>query len=129
MRKRDLLSRIDGHLRRGDDVFSRIDSHLERGDELFGRVEAALDRNSAAFDRNGEAFDRHGEAFERNMAAVSDLSEFIREQNTRAEKVTNRQIERIDKIAAGQDELIQENRAQRLALLALIDRLPPPRAD
>ena len=93
---------------------------------------AAFDRNTVAFDRVMAALDRHEQMFEEHKL-------FIREMTRRGEKVVqdlihgNRdfnaaQTKRTDEIAAELRDGREERRAQTAALLALIDRLSPPRS-
>jgi chromosome segregation ATPase len=116
---------------------------MERGDELMELNRAAFERNEAAFERNTQAFerlmaamDRHERAFEESREDRDDLKQFIREMNMRSEKrlqewlrrqeeVHAEHTARTDAIVRHLDDLSQESRAQREALLALIDRLPP----
>jgi chromosome segregation ATPase len=125
---------------------ARVERHLERGEELmelnraaFQRNEAAFERNTQAFERLMEAMDRHERAFEESREDRDDLKQFIREMNMRSEKrfqewlrrqeeVHAEQTARTDAIVRHLDDLSQESRAQRGALLALIDRLPPSKA-
>src|SRR4051794_11355832 len=129
----------------------RIDAHLERGAELMERNERAFDRFVEADDRNTRAFDRNTEAFHEwkasqaeFRAALADFRvqrqedlraqreesrEFIREITLRVERggrahvrALNALSDRVGKEAA---ELVQEMRAQRGALLAILDRLKP----
>jgi hypothetical protein len=109
--------------------FRRIDAHLERGNELFERNERAFerfveadDRNTAAFDRNAAAFDRNTAAFERFEAREDDLREFMREMILRVERGGREQLLEMRRIG---DEITSELRAQRGALLAILDRLSP----
>jgi len=116
----------------------------------FERLMSAFDRFEQAFDRHEQAFDRHEQGFERVMTALDrheaqtgDLTVFIRDINRRSEKVVNDLLrgnrefcrELIAKTDAKADEIMaelkegrEESRAQRQALLNLIDRLPPPQA-
>lgn len=117
---------------------------------VFERLMSAFDRFEEAFDRHERAFDRHEQGFERVMTALDrhgaqtgDLTVFIRDINRRNEKVVNdllrgnREFCReltaktnstTEKILARLDDAREESKAHRQALLALIDRLPPPQA-
>jgi hypothetical protein len=128
---------------------------MERGEELMELNQAAFERNEIAFKRNEAAFERNTQAFERLMAAFDRFEKtteeqqvFIRDMNRRNEIVIQRMIrdhdefmktlgvrdekrereerEKTDRILASLDEAREESRAHREALLALIDRLPPP---
>jgi len=128
---------------------------MERGEELMELNRAAFERNEVAFKRNEAAFDRNTQAFERLMAAFDRFEKtndeqqiFIRDMNRRSEVVIQKMIRdhdefmktlgvrdekrereerrRTDLLIAEMKEAREESRAQREALLALIDRLPPP---
>lgn len=104
---------------------------------------AVHERHALAFERLMTAFDRHEESFERVLATLDrhesqtdDLRIFIRDMNRRSEKVIqellngNREFCRelnakTDGLLAEMKEVREESRAQREAMLALIDRLPP----
>ena len=97
----------------------------------------AFERNTQAFERVMAALDRHERLFEENRGTGEDLKRFIHEMNLRTEKTTAElfrrngefsaeQSQRTDAIVRRLDDLTQESRAQREALLSLIDRLPPP---
>lgn len=116
---------------------------MERGEELMELNRAAFDRNLAAFDRNTQAFervmatlDRHEKLYEEAKGTNEDLKVFIRETNLRSEKAIQEMLRRneefnkeqslrTDAIVSRLDEVNEEQRAQRQALLVLIDRLPP----
>lgn len=105
---------------------------------------AAFDRNTQAFERLMVTLDRHEQLFEESRrdrkeigADKEDLKMFIREMNMRAEKRFQDWSRRNDEFMAEMsaktkailremEEGREESRAQREALLALIDRLPPP---
>jgi hypothetical protein len=121
-----------------------LSARLERGEELMRLNRAAFDRNTQAFERMMAAFDRHERLFEENRrdrkeieTDREDLKVFIREMNVRAEKRFQVWSQRNDEFMAEMSaktkaillelkEGREESRAQREALLALIDRLPPP---
>jgi hypothetical protein len=110
---------------------------MERGEELMELNRAAFDRNTQAFERVMAALDRHEQLFEEARGNTEDLKVFIRETNRRSEKVleemlrrnaefNEEQSRRTDRIVARLDDAREESKAHREALLALIDRLPPP---
>jgi len=92
----------------------------------FERMMAAFDR----FDRRTEEFDRRTEEFDRrtkeSQGEKDDLKTFIREIALRGEKVMQEQAKRTDEIVAELRDGRDERRAQTAALLAVVDRLPPP---
>ena len=123
---------------------------MERGEELMELNRVAFDRNMAAFDRNTQAFERVMAALDRHEQTVAEQATFIRDMNRRSEVVTQQIIRdhqefmkalnvrdekaerdrekaerRTDKILGELKDLREESRAQRKALLAMIDRLPP----
>ena len=126
---------------------------MERGEELMELNRAAFDRNLAAFDRNTQAFERVMTALDRHEQMYEENKLFVRDMNRRAEIVTQQVVRdhqqfmkelsmrdersererekadrRTDKILVELKDLREESKAQRQALLALIDRLPPAQA-
>lgn len=99
----------------------------------------AFDRNTQAFERVMAALDRHEQMFEENHIFMRDMNrrnevvtqqiirdhqEFMKGLSVRDEKAERR----TDKILDELKDLREESRAQRQALLAMIDRLPPAEA-
>jgi len=119
---------------------------MERGEELMQLNRAAFDRNTQAFQRVMAALDRHEQtvagqaAFIRDMnrrnevvtqQIVRDHQEFMEGLNVRderAERHRERAERKTDKILGELKDLREESIAQRQALLAMIDRLPPAEA-
>jgi hypothetical protein len=117
----------------------RLERHLERGEEL-------MQLNRTAFDRNTQAFERVMAALDRHERTVADQATFMRDMNRRSEVVTQQIIRdhqefmkalnvrdeqaerRTDEILGELKDLREESRAQRQALLAMVDRLPPAEA-
>src|SRR3954469_10731822 len=137
------LRRIDAHLERGAEL-------MERNERAFDRFVQADDRNSRAFDRNTEAFERNTEAFYEWKASQAEFRdqfrdqlrdqlesfrvqqqeefrEFMREIVLRVERGGRAQVRAMRDLAndVGRrtDELVSEMRAQRGALLAILDQL------
>jgi hypothetical protein len=113
------LRRIDAHM-------ERANAHMERANELFERNERAFERFVEADDRNTAAFERNTRAFEKWEAQQDDMHEFMREITVRVERSGRehaRAIRRMGEELAS--ELGTELRAQRGALLAILDRLAP----
>ncbi len=131
----------------------QIARHMERGEELMELNRVAFDRNMAAFDRNTQAFERVMAALDRFEQTSEEQQIFIRDMNRRAEVVTQQVIRdhqqfmkelnvrdekaerdrekadrKTDKILVELKDLREESKAQRKALLAMIDRLPPAEA-
>ena len=100
----------------------RIDAHLERGNELFERNGRAFERFVEADDRNAAAFERNTAAFERWEAREDEYREFMRELTLRVERGGREHTRAIRRLT---DEFVTEMRAQRGALLAILDRLSP----
>lgn len=127
---------------------------MERGEELMELSRTAFERNELAFKRNEAAFERNTQAFERLMKAfdrfektndeqqvfirdmnrrnevviqklIRDHDEFMKTLKVRDEKREREESRRTDLLIAEMKEAREESRAQREALLALIDRLPP----
>lgn len=117
----------------------------------FERSEVAFKRNEAAFERNTQAFERLMAAFDRFEGRSEQQEVFMRDMHRRNEVVVQQLIadhrkfmekleardegagrdrekadRKTDKILAELTDLREESRAQRGALLKLIDRLPPP---
>jgi hypothetical protein len=146
MRRRE-LSEI---AKRSEEELRLSRAAAERHALAFERLMAAFDRHEQAFERHQQAFERHEEGFERVVATLdrqeaqaSDLGVFIRDMNRRSEKVIddllrgNREFckeltaktnSATEQLFARMDEASEESKAHREALLALIDRLPPPQA-
>jgi len=117
---------------------------MEHGEELMELNRTASERNRAAFDRNTQAFERMMAALDRFEQTSGEQKVFIRDMNRRAEIVVQQVIQdhqkfmaeltvrdekadrNTDKILSELKDLREESRAQRGALLTLIDRLPPP---
>jgi hypothetical protein len=126
-------------LMRRKELSARLDGHMERGEHLMELNQAAFDRNTQAFERTMVALDRFEEKMEENTI-------FIRDMNRRSERVVQDLIrgnakfvaeqgefiaaqgKRTDEILAEMRDVREESQAQRKALLAILDRLPPPAA-
>jgi hypothetical protein len=98
-------------------------------DDWGRRIEEAFRRNTEAFERNAEAFDRNTEAFDEWKAERQDMREFMREITQRVERSGRAEVRALDtlteEIRAMRQEWVAEMRAQRGALLAILDRLSP----
>jgi hypothetical protein len=98
------------------ELLSRIDRHLARGNELF-------DRNTEAFDRNTEAFDRNTEAFESNRDVILGLQQFARDLAGRFER-TMRSVEvAMREHAASAADLAAAAKAHEQTLFFILDEL------
>ena len=100
---------------RQKELLRRIDAHLERGIELMDRIteELALTREQVRLSREDRA--QITETFRQER---QDLRTFIREIVIRMERAASQQAEELL-------DLREDSRAQRDALLRLIDRLGP----
>jgi chromosome segregation ATPase len=124
-------------MERGEELMELNRHELELNRAAAERNTQAFERLMAAFDRHEKAFERHEKEFERVPVAIDaqesradDLKIFIRDITRRSEKVVQDLIqgnrEFMAKLEAEIKEGREEARAQTQALLALIDRLPPP---
>jgi hypothetical protein len=116
----------------------------ERNTQAFERLMAAFDRFERTFDRHEKAFEQNQQAFEQVPKALDDQQEhtgdlkvFIREINQKSEKAIQallrhgdqfmaEQAKRTEEIVAELRDSRAERRAHTDALLAVLDRLPPP---
>jgi hypothetical protein len=143
MRRRELSERIERHMERGEEEMKLSRATHQRHALAFERLMAAFDRHEQAFERHEAGFERMIAALDRHEARTDDLKVFIRDMNRRSEKVvqdlvkgnqefcrrlTTKTDAKTDKILARLDDAREESKAHRQALLALIDRLPPPTA-
>lgn len=114
---------------------------LESNEAASRRGEVAFQRNEAAFERNTQAFERVMAALDRHEQMLEENKLFLREMNRRNERVVQNLIRgnrefmgelsrelrgKGDAILVALKEVREESKAQTQALLALIDRLPPP---
>lgn len=121
------LRRLDAHLERGNELFERGNELFERNERAFERFVEADERNTEAFHRNTEAFNRMMAAFDRWEAREDEHREFMREIILRVERGGREHLREIRQMG---DEMVAEIRAElsagRGALLAILNRLPPP---
>lgn len=125
------------------ELSERIERNLERSEAEFRLCRAAFDRNGQAFERMMAAYDRFEQAFDENQVFMRDMhrrselvtqqiirdhQEFMQELRKNSETSRREANSRTDKILARLDDAREESKAHREALLALIDRLPPPKA-
>jgi hypothetical protein len=128
----------NGRMRRRE-LSERLEGSLERGETEMRLSRAAFDRNGQAFERMTAAFDRFEQAFESNQVFMRDMhrrNEIVTQQVIRDHQEFMQRLmagderadRKSDQILAELKEGREESRAQRQALLALIDRLPPQAA-
>jgi hypothetical protein len=86
------------------------------------RIDAQMDRANEIAARHERAFERHTAAFERWEAQQDDMRQFMREITLRVERSGREHSREIRRMG---DEIVTELRAQRGALVAILDRLAP----
>jgi hypothetical protein len=106
---------------------ARIERHMERGEELMELCRLAFKENQQAFKESREAFEEN-RLFVRDMTRRSEkvVQELVRSHERFHRELSAEMRSKTDAILAELREGREESRAQRQALLALIDRLPPP---
>jgi hypothetical protein len=115
----------------------RLERHIERGEELMELNRTAFDRNTQAFERVMAALDRHEQMTEEQKTFIRDtnrrseivVQQIVRDHQEFMAKLNVRDTEadrKTEKILVELKDLREESKAQRQALLTLIDRLPPP---
>jgi hypothetical protein len=115
----------------------RLERHIERGEELMELNRTAFDRNTRAFERVMAALDRHEQMAEEQKTFIRDtnrrsetvVQQIVRDHQEFMAKLNVRDTEadwKTEKILVELKDLREESKAQRQALLTLIDRLPPP---
>jgi hypothetical protein len=133
-----------GMVRKGLSV--RLERHIERGEELMELNRTAFDRNTQAFERVMAALDRFEQTSDEQRIFIRDMNrrsevvvqqivrdhqEFMKGLSVRDEKADLDRAKadrKTEKILVELKDLREEARAQREALFALIDRLPPAQA-
>lgn len=88
-------------------------------DEILMRLDATLAENSRVIAENSRVIAENARVFAEHSQAVADFRTFTRDLVTRQERF-------MSQVVAELRDLRAESRAQREALLRLIDRLPPP---
>lgn len=120
--------------------FDRFQERFDRMDERFNRFDERFNR----FDERFERYEKRSELHEKRLdRKLDEHTVFLHEISRRSEKAMQNLIKRngefFDALSAKLDantevllaevrENREESRAQREALLALIDRLPPAQA-
>ncbi|HEX8688898.1 MAG TPA: hypothetical protein VF729_01505 [Solirubrobacterales bacterium] len=142
-----VMARFDRHdkvFEQHEKAFTQHERTMEQHGKAMQSHERAMEQHGKAMQSHEQAFAKHEEVMERVTAALDrheaqadDLKIFIRDQNRRSEKVVQHllrrseafnaeQSRRTDAIVARLEEVTKEQKAQREALLRVIDRLPPP---
>lgn len=118
MRTRAVLERLDHHMDRMDGHMERIDGHTVRADERWAEISEEIRLTRVEIELSRQQRDRHAEMY-------ADLRLFTRDMMRRMERQS-------DAVVAELRELGADSRAQRQALLLMLDRIepggPPPGA-
>ena len=118
-------------------AFDRFEGAFDRFERTFDRHEKAFEYHEKVFEQNRQAFEQVPKALDEQREHTSDLKVFIRELNQKSEKTFQAMLRHSDQFMAEQakrtEEIVAElrdSRAERRAhtdaLLAVLDRLPPP---
>jgi hypothetical protein len=116
-------------MERGD-LSERMERHLSSSETTLVRQERAVARHEGILGR-------HVEVLNRQEGEGDDIRVEIREQGLRQEKILREMFKQLgafmetqtrltEELVAGLAEVRDEVRAQRKAILAILDRLPPP---
>lgn len=138
--------RLERHIERGEELMELNRTAFDRNTKAFERVMAALDRHEQVVEDQKIFFrDMHRRNEVVTQRMIRDHQQFMKALNARGEKAVrdsekadrdNEKAERdrekadrkTDEILVELKDLREESRAQRQALLAMIDRLPPAQA-
>lgn len=115
----EFRERMDRHMVRGDEVLReiRVEIGLTREEVALTREEVRMSREQRV--RSDALMDRLNERFDRDAESHADLRVFIREMIVRMERSGQ-------ELAREMRDLREESRAQRNALLRLLDRFDGP---
>lgn len=147
MRRKVLSEPLRRHLERGEEELRRSREVGERHATAFERLMSAFDRLEARWDEDEGRWEEREERWEEREKSfnkrLDENEQFMWELNRRSERVVQNLLrgnqefcrelnskvdEKTEAIMAELKEGREESRAHRKALLALIDRLPPPQA-
>jgi hypothetical protein len=135
------MERGDELMQQCREAFDRNTVAFEENRQAFKENQQAFKENQQAFKENQQAFKENQQAFKENQQALEESRLFMRDMTRRSEKVVqelvrnNQRFQRelsaemrskTDAILSELREGREESKAQRQALFALIDRLPPP---
>ena len=122
----EFIERIDRHIEQGN-------RYLEQGNRYMEQGNRHMERGNRHMERGNQLMTEVSKEIRLAREQHNDLRRFIREINLRAERFTQAAIAELQKVSEGQRRLSEshedsraETRAQTQALLAVIDRLPPP---
>ena len=139
----ELDKRIAASVARQEAAIARQEAAQIGIQEARRRQEEAIAKQDAAAARIEAVSARMSERLDQREDEGEDLKTFIRNMNLRSDKIVQEYARRTDEFLARQDkrdaelavelraardEEREERRAVREALLALMDRLPPPPA-
>jgi len=142
----DTLTRIEAHMRRGNELLARIDEHLERGiadtsPEHLARgaeFEACLEEHVARCEEviaaNGMSYDEWRFSMRqdslRNERVLGEISQSMRRLGERFDRLderpdlrADRVNDRVERTSDRIEEIRAEVRAYREALWAILDQL------
>ena len=140
MLRRELSARLERHLERGEEEMRLTREEMRLNRKEMGLNRAAHARNQVSFE---EMMGTMMAAFVRFEERLDEQTLFLHESSRRSEKLVQNLIRRnneffrdlnvkldvkTEAMLAEMKEVREESRAQREALLALIDRLPPAQA-
>jgi len=115
------------------EFIERIDRHIEQGNRYLEQGNRYMEQGNRHMERGNQLMTEVSKEIRLAREQHDDLRRFIREINLRAERFTQAAIAELQKVSEGQRRLSEshedsraETRAQTQALLAVIDRLPPP---
>ena len=124
----DTLQRIEDHMERGNVLLSRIDEHLERGitdtspehlaqgAEFTARLEGHMAKSTEAIVAAGTSYDEWRFAMRqdslRNERVLGEISQSL-----------GRNTESLDRNTEKTNRFIEESKAYRAALWAMLDQL------
>jgi hypothetical protein len=146
MVRKGLSVRLERHIERGEELMELNRTAFDRNTQAFERVMAALDRHEQIVEdqkvfirdmnrRNEvvtEQIIRDHQHFMKELSVRDEKADRDREKADRDREKADRDREKADrktdKILVELKDLREESRAQRQALLAMIDRLPPAQA-
>jgi hypothetical protein len=99
-----------------DELLHRLDAHVERGNAIMARSNAIMARSDVTMRRSNEVMLR-------NEIAFRDLRDFLAEQTVAMQGLT-REISGLGSgMAKWADEILEEGRTHRRALVRILDRL------
>ncbi len=141
MDEREFLTRIDRHMERGNEHMARGNEHLARGNEHMEHGNTLMAEIREEMRLSREQRDRAEAAAERHAQEHLDTRDFMRQLILRMERFSREQVAEMraltrivsaqttalerfgDEMRAELREQREESRAQRGALLRILDKL------